>query len=285
MSLLRSTSFLFLLPFPGVSSTQKTIYYPRMIYRYVSTSSGKTHYQVLGVKHTATPEEIKQAFARLVKELHPDTNPSLTSAESSSLGRGGTFLYRNSTAAASTQKIMELKEAFDILRDQTKRTTYDQQLSFHRSLGYDPETLHRRAERFRKQYQQQTNYQSQNDWYEYTNGTTSSSSRFSAQHHLIRIIEILIRPRMILIPPFVALLSWYLMSITHENDYYSTEGGPYEKIKAWFNPTTQRWETPAPWDPIYQQYQKNTKYVNRREVYVSVPPVTTKSIKEGQNSV
>mgnify|MGYP003334690240 CR=1 FL=1 len=30
------------------------------------------HYRVLGVKHDATPEEIKRAYRRLAREYHPD---------------------------------------------------------------------------------------------------------------------------------------------------------------------------------------------------------------------
>ena len=38
-------------------------------------------YEILGVPHTATDEQIRKAYLKLVKELHPDVNPYKTAEE------------------------------------------------------------------------------------------------------------------------------------------------------------------------------------------------------------
>jgi DnaJ-class molecular chaperone len=61
-------------------------------------------YEVLGVKRDASAEEIKKAYRRLAKKLHPDLNPG------------------NASAAA---KFKDVSAAYDLLSDTEKRARFD----------------------------------------------------------------------------------------------------------------------------------------------------------------
>ncbi|MEH1785572.1 DnaJ C-terminal domain-containing protein [Nostoc sp.] len=64
----------------------------------------KDYYPILGVRKTATPEEIKRAYRKLARKYHPDLNPGDKDAET---------------------KFKELNEANEVLSDPEKRQKYD----------------------------------------------------------------------------------------------------------------------------------------------------------------
>ncbi len=82
----------------------------------MAATDKKDYYGILGLKKTATADDVRKAFRKLARKYHPDVNPDKKSEE----------------------KFKELSEANEVLSDPKKRKIYDQ-LGFY-SDNIDPKT-------------------------------------------------------------------------------------------------------------------------------------------------
>ena len=90
------------------------------------------HYHTLDIHPQATAQEIKQAYRRLAKRFHPDSQ----------------------TETANSEKIIEINGAYEVLSDPQRRHSYDQQL-FYPQFSSKRRTRQQRNEAAQKQYQRQ----------------------------------------------------------------------------------------------------------------------------------
>ncbi len=75
----------------------------------------RNYYQILGVPRDAAADEIKKAYRRLARQLHPDLNPGDKSADD---------LFK------------DINEAYDVLSDVDKRAQYDKFSKFWKQKGF-----------------------------------------------------------------------------------------------------------------------------------------------------
>jgi len=77
----------------------------------------RDYYEVLGVPKGASEADVKKAYRRLARKLHPDVNPGDKAAQ---------------------KRFQEVQEAYEVLKDDDKRRAYDRFGHAGPGVGFDP---------------------------------------------------------------------------------------------------------------------------------------------------
>ncbi len=77
----------------------------------------RDYYDVLGVPKGASEADVKKAYRRLARKLHPDVNPGDKAAQ---------------------KRFQEVQEAYEVLKDEDKRRAYDRFGHAGPGAGFDP---------------------------------------------------------------------------------------------------------------------------------------------------
>ena len=111
-------------------------YKNRAIIQYTKEMPYIDYYKILGVDRNATADDIKKAYRKLARKLHPDLNPNDKEAQ---------------------KKFQELNEANEVLSDPEKRAKYDK----YGENWKHGEEYEKAEQQYRQQRQQQSNRQQQ----------------------------------------------------------------------------------------------------------------------------
>jgi len=216
-----------------------------------------SYFKVLGLRaaQALTDEEVKAAYFNLAKQYHPDTVKQA----------GG-----GANRAATLERFRAISEAYENLKTKDQRAIY-----YRENFGEEKEWQSRQA-RGRNASYSAGNEEAERAWRDNMRKTNRHTYR------LMNLFESFIHPRILFFVLHMCLVGYYTLkgvvvgvagSITNSSggssssgsgsgsgnkiavdDNVSNERG--ELVPAWFNPKTNRHETPAPWSSQYKEYVK-----------------------------
>ena len=207
-------------------------------------SRKKCHYETLGVAKDATLEEIKAAFRKLSLETHPDVAGASVSPDK----------FKSISHAASVLTNTKLRESYD----EKQRWSYNGNISNHFTRSHN---FHRH---------------SSTDQHVYRNANSSSSFNASTPW-----VVHLFRPRNLILGPILLYVGvstmQYMFGLESTNPMEAnkklfTHDDKATMVQAWLNPHSGQYETPAPWDPIYQQLDRKSTRLNSSHLDLSRMP-------------
>lgn len=116
------------------------------------------HYEVLGINKNASPEEIRDAYKKLVKKYHPDIYPG--------------------DKSFAEKKIKSINEAYEILSDSNSRKEYDEEINPTPVYNYTPPSYTPSSQYSYDNYKRTNNYDNYNNYNNYNYYTNANRKQY-----------------------------------------------------------------------------------------------------------
>ena len=221
---------------------------------------------------------VKQSYLRLVKLHHPD----MTKHQHSPPHHITTTAATTSSHLADqdrndTSRFVEIQEAYSVLKDEYTRTIYQAEvkafIQLRRNPHYNPQVG---ANPYASSIHPTPGKTGFSSMFNGMSGYASSSSAAQAAKQSQRSFTFTsggvfrkgaTGSMLILLPIFG--VGFLLLSIvsgnSSPNNHKISDGvrngtvsSKHELVEAWLNPQSGRWETPAPWNPVYKKHLQST---------------------------
>jgi hypothetical protein len=232
------------------------------------------YFKILGIDHSATDKEVKEAYFRNARLYHPDTNQGDVNDAAERFKLISEAYQNLQTQALREEHVFEATHV-DVHEDWTLRG---------RGRGGKYKS---NINTYRQQYQDVSREfnEAEKRW-QHANPKANAKWKW---------FEKLIHPRTLFFVLPVALGCYFVVSawikkgtmlfvtnmkttgrigaIPSRSSSSSSTHGQDQVVNAWFNPVSQRYETPAPWHPSYKA--SAVQLVNRDKVHSGTDTAST----------
>jgi len=204
-------------------------------------ASSKCYYDTLDVSKDASLDEIKKSFRRISKETHPD-------------------VATKGCPERNAERFKQVSNAYQTLSNPKERRRYD---------------LEQQDQHWFRNRQHHTGAAGQHGGFgSYARtGNMNDIPKGPKATGLYAVLETMFRPRNFILGVAMLMTTSVIYNYCFESESEQQKRLLMQKhnqgrqlVEAWKNPSTGRWEQPAPWDPVYRRLQPKLEMVPREQV-------------------
>ena len=194
--------------------------------RSLLSSFKQNPFDLLGVSQNASEDDIRKAYRDKALLFHPDRNPSIEAKE----------------------RFKIISNAYDQIKDSNRRAILLQDMAYDQ----DDDAWNKKSRYYNNNHRNTNDVSGDFNTAETSYKARSKRSGSSSMKGLYT-FERLIHPRTLFIILPIFGMTFYMIKKSINNITSSKTPSKLDLVDAWFNETTQRYETAAPWNKSFNK--------------------------------